>query len=266
MQFDAMMRLDRCGDDRFLGHSPAYPWGGVYGGQIVAQALRAAAETVPPSFRVHSLHAYYLRGAVPDEPLAFEVQRVRDGRAFVARSVVARQSAGTVATLSAGFHAGEAAADAQAVRAPSVAAPEELPAGGWSTDFDCRFVPANGTPGRVAAWLRLKPPVADDPALADCALAYLTDDVPADAALRLLYPDRPPPTSWEEVDRTLFNHSLDHNVWFHRPAPADAWQLQEFTCRSFVAGRGCVVGEVFDRSGSHLATVAQEVLVRRRRS
>jgi acyl-CoA thioesterase-2 len=266
MDFAELMRLERHGDDRFVGRSPAYPWGGVYGGQIVAQALRAAAATVAAGFAVHSLHAYYLRAAAADEPLSYEVERTRDGGSFVARSVVARQSAGTVATLAAGFHAGEAAADAQAAQAPDVAAPEELPAGGWSSAFDCRFLPVNGTPGRVAAWMRLNPPVVDDPALADCALAYLADDVPADAVLRLLYPDRPPATSWEEVDRSLFNHSLDHNIWFHRPAQVAAWQLQEFTCRSFVAGRGCVVGEVFDRSGSHLATVAQEVLVRRRRS
>lgn len=251
MDFAELLNLERQGDARFVGRSPPYPWGGVYGGQIVAQGLRAAAETVAPGFGVHSLHAYYVHAAQPDEPLAFDVGRTRDGRSFASRSVVASQSAGTVATLAAGFQAVGPAADTQAAIAPRAAPPEELAEGGWSSTFDCRYLPGNGVPGRVAAWLRLRTPAGDDPAVAACALAYLADDVPGDAVLALIAPER-----------SVLPHSLDHSVWFHRPAPADAWQLQEFRCRSFVAGRGCVVGEVFDRSGSHLATVAQEVLVR----
>jgi acyl-CoA thioesterase II len=277
--FGELLTLEPRGADRFVGRSPAYPWDGVYGGQLVAQALRAAGETVDARFLPHSLHTRYVRAGRHDEEIVYEVARTHDGRAFATRSVVARQAAGIVATVSAGFHAGERPTDQpagelpaaepnlanQTVRAPTVPAPDELAPGGWSSLFDCRFVPPNGHPGRVAAWLRLHDAVHDDAMLAACALAFLSDDVPGDAVLGLLFPDRPPARNWESVDHSLFNHSLDHGVWLSRAVPAGGWQLQEFACHGFAGGRGLVVGHVFDADGAQLATVTQEVLVRRRR-
>lgn len=267
--FAAMMELERREGDVFAAGSPEYPWGGVYGGQLVAQGLRAAAATVAPDFAPHVVHANYLRAADGSEPLLFAVERDRDGRSFAGRSVVARQAAGTVMTMTAGFHAGEeewpAADRTRAAAPPPVPAPEELAPGGWSEMFDCRFVPDPG-PARAVAWMRLNEAVADaDPVLAACAVALLADDVPGDAALAVVFPDRSPAAGWQQAYDSLFSHSLDHNVWFHRPTGAAGWQLQDFRCRSFGDGRGMVVGEVFERSGAHIATVAQEVLVRRRR-
>jgi acyl-CoA thioesterase-2 len=266
--FGELLTLERRGAERFVGRSPAYPWDGVYGGQLVAQALRAAGETVDARFLPHSLHARYVRAGRRDEEIVYEVARTHDGRAFASRSVVARQEAGIVATVSAGFHAGEQDGEPlahQTVPAPTVPPPDVLSPGGWSSLFDCRFVPPNGHPGRVAAWLRLHDVVDDDPMLAACALAFLSDDVPGDAVLGLLFPARPPARDWESVDHSLFNHSLDHSVWFSRAVPARGWQLQEFACHGFAGGRGLVVGHVFAADGAHLATVTQEVLVRRRR-
>lgn len=270
MDFATMMELERRDGDVFAARSPEYPWGGVYGGQLVAQGLRAAASTVAAGYEPHVVHASYLRGASSSEALLFEVERDRDGHSFVSRSVVARQAAGTVMTMTAGFHAGEEdwpeVDRIPAAAPPAVPAPERLAPGGWSTMFDCRFVPAPGD-GRAIAWMRLNEAVEDpDPVLAACALALLADDVPGDAALAVVFPERSPGDGWEEAYRSLFSHSLDHNIWFHRPtATAGEWQLQEFRCLSYSAGRGMVVGEVFERSGAHIATVAQEVLVRRRR-
>lgn len=265
MDFAELMTLERRGADVFLGRSPVYPWGGVYGGQLVAQALRAASETVADGFLAHSLHTYYVRGGRSADRIVFEVQRTRDGRSFATRTVNARQEDRTLVTMTAGFHAGERAPDMQVIAAPAVAGPEAVRPGGWNSMFDCRFLPGNGSPGRVAAWMRLADPVADDPVTGACALAFMSDDVAADAVLALLYPERPPAADWESVDSTLFNHSLDHNIWFHRPAPPDRWQLQDFSCHAFVSGRGFVLGQIFDPEGTHLATVTQEVLVRARR-
>ena len=247
MSFAELVALDRRGDDTFVGTSPAYPWNGVYGGQLVAQALRAASATVDRRLDAHALHASYVRAARQDEPIAYAVQRIRDGRRFATRGVTATQGSVIVMTMIAGFHAGEPPAAAGALVTPEVAPPEDLAAGGWSDAFECRYVP-QGTPGHVTAWLRLPEPIGAD--LAACALAYLSDDVPGDAGLELM------PPGWS-------HRSLDHNVWFHRSAPAADWLLQDVRCHGVEGGRGLVLGQVFARGGAHLATVAQEILLRR---
>ena len=102
--FREMMHLEPHGPDVFVGESWRYPWGRVYGGQVVAQALSAAAETVDPDYLPHSLHAYFIRGGTSDEPIRYEVDRIRNGRSFTTRRVVARQSNGAILNLSASFH------------------------------------------------------------------------------------------------------------------------------------------------------------------
>src|SRR5215207_2343103 len=106
-----MMRLEEPERDVFLARGPKYPWGGLYGGQIVAQGLRAGAATVDEQFRVHSLHAYFIRGGDHTEPIRFEVDRQRNGRSFVTRRVVARQAVGAILTMSVSFQVDEAGHD-----------------------------------------------------------------------------------------------------------------------------------------------------------
>src|SRR5580704_15061342 len=118
-----MMQLAVQEPDRLIGTGPRYPWGGLYGGQIVAQSLRAAALTVEPGFRVHSLHAFFIRRGDHEEPIRFEVERLRNGRSFVTRAVVARQSTGAIFNMSASFQVAEEATDVQAAEAPSVVGP-----------------------------------------------------------------------------------------------------------------------------------------------
>src|SRR5690606_33526395 len=91
MDFIEMMALEPHGPDTFVGAGPSYPWGGLFGGQIVAQALRAGGLTAEPEFVPHSLHAYYIRPGDHSEPIRFEVDRLRNGRSFTTRQVVARQ-------------------------------------------------------------------------------------------------------------------------------------------------------------------------------
>ncbi|HEV3226738.1 MAG TPA: acyl-CoA thioesterase domain-containing protein, partial [Acidimicrobiales bacterium] len=111
MDFATMMNLEPHGPDTFVGIGPKYPWGGLYGGQIVAQALRAATLTVEPAFRVHSLHAYFIRRGDHEQPIRFEVDRIRNGRSFVTRSVIARQPVGAILNMSASFQIDEPAPD-----------------------------------------------------------------------------------------------------------------------------------------------------------
>src|SRR5438067_2350352 len=219
MNFATMMNLEPHGPDTFVGVGPKYPWGGLYGGQIVAQALRAAGATVEPRFRVHSLHAYFIRRGDHEEPIRFEVDRIRNGKSFVTRSVVARQSIGAILNMSASFQVDESAADMQIAEPPPVPMPDALDGTSWMTMFERRFAPRDEAKGRAVAWLRMIDKVGADPALNACALAYMSDDLPTDAVVTLLYPDRVV-GEWDNA-HPFWTASLDHAIWFHRPLRVD---------------------------------------------
>jgi acyl-CoA thioesterase-2 len=263
MDFAAMMALEPHGPDTYVGVGPSYPWGGLYGGQIVAQALRAASATVGPEYRVHSLHAYFIRLGDASEPIRFEVDRVRNGRTFATRRVVARQSVGAILTLATSFQTREDAPDVQTARLRDLPPPDDLPSESWSSVFDRRFVPTTDLPGRATGWLRMLQPVGDDPALHACALAFLSDDLPTDAVVAQ-HPDRPVERNFE--DFPFWSASLDHAIWFHRDFAADGWHVHDFQCHGLLSSRGLAIGEVFTADGTHVATITQEVLLRGRRT
>jgi len=260
MDFATMMALEAHGPDTFVGIGPRYPWGGLYGGQIIAQALRAASLTVDAGLHVHSLHAYFIRRGDHEEPIRFEIDRVRNGRSFVARRVVARQSTGAILTLSSSFQVVEDEPDVQVVEPPAAPRPDDLGGSSWSPQFERRYVPTG--PGLTAGWLRMIDPIGADPLLHAAALAYVSDDLPTEAVATLL--PGLDPQNFVDGEWPVMNASLDHAIWFHRPAPADEWQLHTLRSHGISGARGTAIGEVFTASGIHVATIAQEVLVRRR--
>jgi len=262
MHFSTMMQLEQHGPDTWIGVGPRYPWGGLYGGQIVAQALRAAAQTVDPVFAVQSLHAYFIRLGDAREPIRFEVDRLRNGRTFVTRRVVARQAVGAILNLDASFQVPEEGPEVQAAKLDEIPGPDELEATSWSPVFDRRVVTRHGEEGRATAWLRMVEPVGEDPVLHACGLAFLSDDLPTDAVIAL-HPDRDRGDG--SSHRPFFSASLDHSIWLHRPVRADEWHVQDFVCHGLLSSRGVSVGHVFTVDGEHVATVAQEVLLRRGR-
>jgi acyl-CoA thioesterase-2 len=255
-----MMELEPYGDDAWVATGPQYPWGGLYGGQIVAQGLMAASLTVDEAFQVHSLHASFIRSGSHTEKILFEVDRVRDGRSFCNRRVVARQGVGAILTLTASFQVEEDDVTVQTTVRPSVPRPDELRSDRWTPLFERCIVPARA-PGSVAAWMRVDDDLGDDPLLQAAALAYLSDDLPTDAVVSL-HPDR---VAGDRFHRTFFPASLDHAVWFHQPLRVDGWHLQTFTCQGLMGSRGVSIGQVFGADGTHAATVSQEVVLRRRR-
>ncbi len=260
VDFATMMAVEPHGPDAFVGIGPRYPWGGLYGGQIVAQSLRAAGATVDPQFRVHSLHAYFIRRGDHTEPIRFEVDRVRNGRSFATRRVDARQSVGAILVMATSFQADEDAPEVHAAKPPDGPGPDEFEPGGWSTQFDRRIVPQARSRGHAAAWMRMTQAVGDDPLLHACALAYVSDDLPTDAVVTL---DPRLAASPAEGDfEGVMTASLDHAIWFHRPVRADEWHLFSFTCQGLMGSRGVAIGQVYDAQGVHVATVAQEVLLR----
>ena len=260
-----MFELVAHGPDTYVGSGPQYPWGGLYGGQIVAQALRAATLSVEPAFAPHSIRAYFIRRGDHTEPVRYEVDRIRNGRSFVTRRVVARQAVGAILNAECSFQRPEESPVVQTVTMPDVPAPDEFPDVSFSAHFERRQLPAGAVAGprdgagRHAAWFRATADLADaPPVLHDCWLAYISDDMPTDAVFNALCPSRPNESGWEGV----MSVSLDHTVWFHRPLRADRWHLYDMTCHFVGGSRGLAFGHVFTADGEHVASLAQEVLVR----
>ena len=263
VDFASLMGLEAHGPDVFVGISPEYPWGRVYGGQVVAQGLRAAQATVDGDYHVHSLHAYFIRGGSSDEPIRYEVDRIRNGRSFVTRRVVARQSDGAILNLSCSFHLQEDEADVQ-----ESVLPDDVGEPGSGTVEDWSILGrrvAHQSTGRSSIWLRILDELGDDRSLQACALAYTSDDIPTDAVgsthPRIGEVQEDSATTYGDV---FIGASLDHAIWFHRPLPCDQWLLHDHRSHGLANARGLAVGEVFAPSGIHVATVAQEVLIRER--
>ncbi|HEY5662428.1 MAG TPA: acyl-CoA thioesterase domain-containing protein [Ilumatobacter sp.] len=264
-----MFDLQAHGADTFVGTGPRYPWGGLYGGQIVAQALRAAGLSVDHEFLPHSIRAYFIRPGDHTEPVRYEVDRTRNGRSFLTRRVIARQAIGAILNAECSFQRPEESASLQSVGFPIVPPPDDIENTSFSAHFDRRFIepgdvrgPGRDGAGRVTAWMRVLDPIPevtpdDEPFLHQCWLAYVSDDLASDtvrAAHLTVYGGDP--------DVRMSSISLDHTVWFHRPMRADRWHLHDFTCHHYTGARGLAIGHVFDAAGAHVATIAQEVLRR----
>ena len=262
IELSALLGLEPHGPDTFVGIQARYPWGGrLFGGQVVAQALKAAALTVDPERRTHSLHSYFIRPGSHDEPVRYEVERLRDGRSFSTRQVVARQSAGAILNLSVSFQVDEDEADVQVCRIPDgIAAPDDpdLIDSSWGALIDRKAVQLDD--GRLGYWIRLTAELADDVDRV-CGLAFMSDAAPSRAA-RSPHPE----FTGTLADRRIFQGaSLDHSMWFHRSSDPREWHWFDTRTHGLAGGRGLVTGDVITRAGVQVATFAQQVLLRKHR-
>ena len=262
-----LFELTDHGTDVMVGEGFAYPWGGLYGGHIVAQSLRAASHTVEDGFLPHSVRAYFIRRGDNTETVRYEVDRIRNGRSFSTRRVVARQSNGAILNLEASYQLPEPSAEVTVVSMPSdIPRPDELaPTDTWSPHIEQREIPidfvskdARDGSGRLMSWYRTKEDFGDDQLMHRCALAYLSDDLPTGAVIRGVPELR---KKWN-TENAFFSASLDHTIWFHRDIDSSKWHLYEMNCHSYRNSRGLAFGYVFAEDGTHVATVAQETLVR----
>ncbi len=245
----------------YIGVSPHYGWGQIYGGLVVAQALKAAALTVQPEHKVHSLHAYFILGGNISEPIRYEVDRLRDGRSFSTRQVVALQSSGAILNLSASFQKDEEGPDIQTWELGDVPLPEEIEDQGAIPGQESRTASFDRDPPRSREWGRYTEELGDDPIDHACALAYLSD-LNAMRAIRAGHPRDP----GKRHDHNFFMAaSLDHSIWFHRLARADQWLMFDMQSQGLVGSRGIALGHVMDRNGRHIATIAQEGLLREKK-
>jgi acyl-CoA thioesterase II len=245
------------GPDRFVGHSPPERRARVFGGQVVAQALVAATCTVPDEHRVHSLHAYFLRGGDVERPIAFEVDRLRDGRSFTARRVTAGQGDGAILVLSASFHAGGPSGGYEPPAPAGIPGPEHLPATrfakpGVLETRDASYDQPRSPQRRL--WFRAACPLPDH--LHAAGVAYATDHGPFGAARRIV------DTAGAGIFDTMFRASLDHAIWFHHPPRIEDWVLYDIEAVAHRDDRILTSGRIVDAQGRRVATVAQEILAR----
>ena len=278
----AVLDLEQLEDNLFRGARGSEGWQRVYGGQVLGQALIAASRTVDPARPVHSLHGYFLLAGDPSLPIIYDVERIRDGGSFTTRRVKAIQHGAAIFTMSASFHKVEEGLEHQSAM-PDVPPPEallnpkaiiadlidKLPAAMrsyWERDrpIDMRVVDISRyltrerkTPAQQI-WFRAAGHLPDDPAVHQAVLAYASDFTLLDTALiahgKLLF------------DADIQLASLDHALWYHRPFRADEWMLYVQDSPSAHSSRGFSRGNIYTRGGTLIASVAQEGLMRLRRT
>ena len=264
----------------FRGRQPDTMLQRVFGGQVAAQALVAGARTVEPPLGVHSLHSYFLRPGDTAVPIVYDVERIRDGRSFSTRRVMARQHGRPIYLMTASFQKPEDGFDHQDVM-PEVPSPADsvdmrevvrrrAPDGAddWMREWaalEMRAVgdsrpggrlPNDEHPAQARLWIRINGRLDDEVLTHRAAFTYLSD-------LTLLGSSLVPhgvPIGSPDVQAA----SLDHSIWFHRPFRADAWMLYDQVSPSASGARGLAFGRVFTEDGRLVASVAQEGLIRPR--
>ncbi|MGW4030500.1 acyl-CoA thioesterase [Streptomyces sp. NPDC004838] len=277
-----LLDLERIEQDIFRGRSRPAVIPRVFGGQVAAQALVAAGRTVPEERTAHSLHAYFLRIGDPGAPIVYTVDRIRDGRSFTTRRVVAVQHGQPIFHLSASFQTYEEGLEHQASM-PDTPAPETLPTAAetlpdYAEHFidagvadrllearaaiDLRYVdpPPYATVGEIReprsqVWFRANGKLADEPLLHVCLATYVSDMTLLDSVL--LAHGR---GGWSVGD--VVGASLDHAMWFHRPFRADEWLLYDQESPSASGGRGLAQARIYTRDGRLAITVIQEGVLR----
>lgn len=264
-------------EDVFQGANLPHPSGRIFGGHTLAQALLAAGRTVPETRLPHSMHGYFLRPGDMTVPSQLAVERLRDGRSFSARRTHALQQGKPILSMIASFQEQQEGFDHQ-VEMPDVPGPEsgqsvidllspiDHPAAQyWAKDaaFEVRHVSAplwlapDPEPAATQAlWMRCRADLPDDPLLHAALLAYACDHVMLEPILRRHS------LSWTSPGTSIA--SLDHAMWWHRPARVDQWLLYTQDSPSAQGGRGLGTAKVFSEDGQLVATIAQEGMVRLR--
>lgn len=274
-----VLGLEERGTDLYVGQTPRTPLQRIFGGQVAGQALMAASRTLPGERGVHSLHSYFLRPGDPHEEIRYAVERIRDGRTFSTRRVIAwqRRRGEDVAifALTADASVPETPVVEHALPMPEVPAPETLPslrevvepygeraaaALTISQAVEQRLLedPFDRTPKsppdtRTCVWMRVAGRLPEDASVHRSALTFVSDLTLLSAGLARIG------GGW---GGGFVGASLDHAVWFHAPVRADEWFLYETDSPAASGGRALCFGQVWSAEGTHVATVAQQGLIR----
>lgn len=268
-----LLALERIEVNTFRGRHPVEERQRTFGGQVAAQSLMAAGLTVDVG-AVHSLHSYFLRPGDPSIPILYEVDRIRDGRSFTTRRVVAIQHGRAIYNMQASFHVDEVSLEHQ-ITMPVVPGPDTIPrledrireAGGdvdeWfkrEHPIDQRFVgelpwsPNRSKEPHQEIWIRADGELTDNPLLHACVITYASDMSLMDSILL------PHSIRWD--DGSFMGASLDHCMWFHRRVHADEWLLYDMESPIAYGGRGLARGFLWNRAGELVVSMVQEGLTR----
>ncbi|ANE04162.1 acyl-CoA thioesterase [Corynebacterium crudilactis] len=238
-----------------------------FGGQVAAQALVAATRTVDDAYTVHSLHGYFIAPGDPTQPAIYLVDRVRDGRSYVTRSVRGVQDGEVIFSMQASFHRGDEGIE-HMDKMRKVPGPDEItgvvermPVSSQSVlaewaEWDIRVIPQSQlelsdlTATEQAVWIRCTSELPDNPTFHQCSLTYLSD-------MTLLHSALVP-----HPDEKMQMASLDHAVWFLRPFRVDEWLLYDQRSPSAFGGRSLTHGRLFNQQGDLVAIVNQEGMTR----
>jgi acyl-CoA thioesterase-2 len=265
----------RTHEDIFTGVSQSMPLGRVFGGQVLAQSIVAAARTLPADRHVHSMHGYFLRPGDSAKGITFAVDRIHDGRSFSTRRTQAFQEGVPIFSMIASFQDDDPGVEHQTPMPDGIPDPEELPdieaqlkglhpmSKRLFTDrpVELRHVPSpiyltveGERAPRQAVWMKVGSGMPEDPDIHRAALAYLSDLTIQESILRAHG------IPW--ALRGLKVASLDHAMWWHRYGRVDEWMLYVQESPSARGGRGLATGRIYSRDGALLASVAQEITVR----
>jgi acyl-CoA thioesterase-2 len=268
-----LLDLETIEVNTYRGEHPEEERQRTFGGQVAAQALMAAGRTVAHG-RVHSLHSYFLRPGDPRTPILYEVDRIRDGRSFTTRRVVAIQHGRAIYNMQASFHSDEVSIEHQ-VEMPDVPGPETIRTlhERVQTEFgnvdewynrqhpiDQRFIgevpwsPKRAKEPRQQIWIRADGTLPEDPLLHACVVTYASDMSLFDAILA------PHSIRWD--NGSFMGASLDHCMWFHREVRADEWLLYDTDSPIAHGGRGLARGFLFNQAGQLMVSMVQEGLTR----
>jgi acyl-CoA thioesterase-2 len=262
--FYALLRPQRAGDNRFTGTSLPLESSSIYGGQLMAQVLGAAAQTLPAPRPVHFLQASFVAAGDPAAALEFSVSHARDGRSTSHRLVTVSQGDRILVIANLSFQ-DEADGHAHQVEAPVVTPPEALlqdPANlvdfaGEDGDFPFLIVEQPGGREPVSAvWARPRARVPDDPLLHQMLFAFLSDSTILQSALR------PHGLDWDAPGLVVV--TMNHATWFHRAVDVNGWLLMHGKSPGTGGGRALSLANTFDRAGALVATLAQEGVLRLR--
>ena len=275
-----LLDLETIDVNLFRGIQPDTLLQRVFGGQVAAQSLVAAARTVDPSRSVHSLHSYFLLPGDTAVPIVYDVERIRDGKSFSTRRVVARQHGRAIYYLTASFQEPEEGFEHQDVM-PAVPSPADSPdmadmfrrrspenADFWLKEWaalELRWIgdsheggniPNDERPSQSRLWIRVNGRLDDTPLTHQAAFTYASDMTLLGSTLvrHGVHVSHP----------SMQSASLDHTIWFHRPFRADEWLLYDQASPSASGARGLAIGRLFTEDGVLVATVAQEGLIRHR--
>lgn len=273
-----LLDLERIEENIFRGQNYQAPWKRVFGGQVLAQSIHAAYQTVPEDRQLHSFHGYFILTGDISKPIIYDVDRIRDGGSFTTRRIVAIQHGTPIFNMSASFQKVQEGFDHQ-IEMPHVPPPESVTSDDEIAEklkdkmsqtfrrftiarpIDFRRVEAvnplerKNLPPYQHVWFKSKGPLPDDKRLHQEVLAYASDYNLLSTAL---FPHR------EDIElNKIFLASLDHGMWFHRDFRIDEWLLYALDSPSTSNSRGFTRGNIFNQSGKLVASVVQEGLIRK---